>query len=167
MRDYVRRILSPRHGVETATNGIEALEAARRRRPDLLLTDVMMPLCDGFALLRQIRADPALKDLPVILLSARAGDEAKVEGLDAGADDYLIKPFSAPELLARVNTNITMTQLRRGVAAELEIQKMRLQAVLDTVPVAVWFTYDSDATNVIGNRHAAEMIRLGSGRIGR
>ena len=120
----------------------------------------MMPLCDGFALLRQIRADPALKDLPVILLSAGAGDEAKVEGLDAGADDYLIKPFSAPELLARVNTNITMTQLRRAVAAELEIQKMRLQAVLDTVPVAVWFTYDSDATNVIGNRHAAEMLRM-------
>jgi signal transduction histidine kinase/FixJ family two-component response regulator len=159
MRDYVGRILASRYLVETAANGAEALAAVRRRRPDLLLTDVMMPLCDGFALLRQIRADPALSDLPVILLSARAGDDAKVEGLDAGADDYLIKPFSAQELLARVNTNIAMTQLRRDIAAELEIQKTRLQAVLDTVPVAVWFTYDRQAANVMGNRRASEMLR--------
>jgi two-component sensor histidine kinase/CheY-like chemotaxis protein len=160
MRDYVRRILASRYDVDMVANGAEALEAVRRSRPDLLLSDVMMPVCDGFELLRQIRSDPSLNDLPVILLSARAGDEAKVEGLDAGADDYLIKPFSAQELLARVNTNITMLQLRREVTAELEIQKMRLQAVLDTVPVAVWFTYHNLAINVIGNRRAAEMLRM-------
>ena len=80
--------------------------AAQRQRPDLLVTDVMMPRLDGFGLLRAVRDDPALRDLPVIMLSARAGEEAKVEGLDAGADDYLTKPFSARELLARVAANI-------------------------------------------------------------
>lgn len=160
MRDYVRRLLSPHFAVETAGNGVEALQAIRRQRPDLLLSDVMMPALDGFGLLREIRADPELSGLPVVLLSARAGDEAKVEGLHAGADDYLIKPFSAQELLARVNTNITMARVRRDIAAEVEVQKSRLQTVLDTVPVAVWFTFDSDGVEVLGNRYAADMLRL-------
>jgi signal transduction histidine kinase/CheY-like chemotaxis protein len=160
MRDYVRRLLSPHFAVETAGNGVEALQAIRRQRPDLLLSDVMMPALDGFGLLREIRADPELSGLPVVLLSARAGDEAKVEGLHAGADDYLIKPFSAQELLARVNTNITMARVRRDIAAEVEVQKSRLQAVLDTVPVAVWFTFDSDGVEVLGNRYAADMLQL-------
>ena len=160
MRDYVQRLLASRYDVETVGNGVEALEAIRRTRPDLLVSDVMMPARDGFGLLREIRADPELGSLPVILLSARAGDEAKVEGLNAGADDYLTMPFSAQELLARVNTNITMARLRREIAAEVELQKARLQAVLDTVPVAVWFTFDNQGLNVTGNRRAAEMLRL-------
>ena len=131
------RLLSPRYDVETVGNGVEALRAIRRARPELLLSDVMMPERDGFALLREIRADPQLSGLPVVLLSARAGDEAKIEGLNAGADDYLIKPFSTQELLARVNTNIMMARLRRDITRELEMQKTQLQAVLDTVPVAV------------------------------
>ena len=160
MRNYVRQLLIPRYEVETVGNGVEALEAIRRTRPDLLVSDVMMPARDGFGLLREIRADPELGSLPVILLSARAGDEAKVEGLNAGADDYLTKPFSAQELLARVNTNITMARLRREIADEVALQKARLQAVLDTVPVAVWFTFDDQGLNVLGNRRAAEMLRL-------
>jgi PAS domain S-box-containing protein len=160
MRDYVRRLLTPHYDVETVGNGLEALRAIRRERPDLLLSDVMMPERDGFALLREIRADPQLSGLPVVLLSARAGDEAKVEGLNAGADDYLIKPFSAQELVARVNTNIMMARLRREITRELEMQKTQLQAVLDTVPVAVWFTFDSAGQQVVGNRYAAEMLRL-------
>ena len=160
MRDYVRRLLTDRYDVEIVGNGVEALQAVRERRPDLLLSDVMMPALDGFRLLREIRADPQLSSLPIVLLSARAGDDAKVEGLDAGADDYLTKPFSAQELLARVNANITMARLRREIAAEVEVQKTRLQAVLDTVPVAVWFTFDSAGLQVIGNRCAAEMLRM-------
>jgi signal transduction histidine kinase/CheY-like chemotaxis protein len=160
MSDYLRRLLAPRYDVDIVGNGVEALHAIRRALPDLLLSDVMMPARDGFGLLREIRADPQLSSLPVILLSARAGDEAKVEGLNAGADDYLVKPFSAQELLARVNTNIAMARLRREIAAELELQKVRLRAVLDTVPVAVWFTFDSEGLNVIGNRSAAEMLRM-------
>ena len=85
MRDYVRRLLPPRYNVESVGNGVEAMGAIRRSRPDLLVSDVMMPARDGFALLREIRADPEISSLPVILLSARAGDEAKVEGLNAGA----------------------------------------------------------------------------------
>jgi signal transduction histidine kinase/DNA-binding response OmpR family regulator len=160
MRDYVERMLGAHYDVESVSTGQEALTAIRLRLPDLLLSDVMMPVRDGFALLREIRDDPELKSLPVILLSARAGEEAKIEGLEAGADDYLIKPFSAQELLARVNTNITMARLRREIASELEMQKARLQAVLDTVPVAVWFIFDGAGQQVTGNRRAATMLRI-------
>lgn len=160
MRDYVRRLLASHYSVETVGNGAEALQAIRRHKPELLLSDVMMPVCDGFELLQEIRADPTLSDLPVILLSARAGDEAKIEGLGSGADDYLIKPFSARELLARINTNIAMARMRRDIAAEVEAQKTQLQTVLATVPAAVWFTYDSDVRTVIRNRYAAELLRM-------
>jgi two-component sensor histidine kinase len=153
-------MLAAQYDVESVGTGMDALRVIRQRRPDLLLSDVMMPVRDGFALLREIKSDPELKSLPVILLSARAGEEAKIEGLEAGADDYLIKPFGAQELLARVNTNITLARLRHEISSELEAQKVRLQAVLDTVPVAVWFTFDSAGQHVIGNRRAAEMVRL-------
>jgi CheY-like chemotaxis protein len=92
MRDYVRRLLADRYAVDVAVDGEEAFAIIKSRRPDLVLTDVMMPRLDGLALLQFIRADPELRDLPVILLSARAGEE--VEGRTAGADDYLTKPFS-------------------------------------------------------------------------
>ncbi|AYV48539.1 hypothetical protein CFHF_20070 [Caulobacter flavus] len=96
LRAYIGRILAEQgYAVSTAADGEEALAALADERPNLVLTDVMMPRLDGFGLLAAIRRDQALRDLPVIMLSARAGEEAKVEGLDAGADDYLVKPFSA------------------------------------------------------------------------
>ena len=113
MLDYVRRLLAARYEVEAVPDGQAALDAARARRPDLVLTDVMMPRLDGFGLLQAIRTDDALRDVPVVLLSARAGEEAKVEGLEAGADDYLLKPFSARELIARVDANLQLARLRR------------------------------------------------------
>jgi two-component sensor histidine kinase/PAS domain-containing protein len=88
------------------------------------------------------------------------GEDAKVEGLDLGADDYLVKPFSARELLARVNSNIVMAQLRREIAGEVELQKSRLQTVLETVPAAVWFTFDTDGRHATGNRQACELLGL-------
>ncbi len=101
MRAYVGRLLGDSgHVVEAVGDGQAALAAARRHAPDLVLSDVMMPGLDGFGLLAALRDDPALRGIPVILLSARAGEEARIEGLAAGADDYLIKPFSARELLA-------------------------------------------------------------------
>ncbi|HVY38140.1 MAG TPA: ATP-binding protein [Polyangia bacterium] len=112
MRDYIARLVGTRWAVQTAGDGAAALEAARRSPPDLILSDIMMPRLDGFGLLQEVRRDPALRRTPVILLSARAGEEAKVEGLDAGADDYLIKPFSAKELVARVQTHLTLSRLR-------------------------------------------------------
>ena len=101
------------YDVEAVADGQAALAAVRAAAPDLVLSDVMMPRLDGFGLLRALRADADLRDIPVILLSARAGEEASVEGLDAGADDYLVKPFSARELLARVGANIALANLRR------------------------------------------------------
>jgi PAS domain S-box-containing protein len=120
MRAYVRRLLGDSgHVVEAVGDGHAALAAARRHTPDLVLTDVMMPGLDGFGLLAALRADPSLRGIPVILLSARAGEEARIEGLAAGADDYLIKPFSARELLARVETNLRLARVRREAADAL------------------------------------------------
>jgi signal transduction histidine kinase/DNA-binding response OmpR family regulator len=113
MREYVRRLLSERYEVETAADGEAALGAARARTPDLVLTDVMMPRLDGFGLLKALREDPATSVVPVILLSARAGEESRVEGIEAGADDYLVKPFAARELLARVGTHLDLARARR------------------------------------------------------
>jgi PAS domain S-box-containing protein len=113
MRDYIKRLLGSRYKVEAVADGQSALNAARERTPDLVLSDVMMPTLDGFSLLRALRSDPNLKAVPVILLSARTGEESRVEGLEAGADDYLTKPFSARELLARVRSQLEMAQLRR------------------------------------------------------
>jgi PAS domain S-box-containing protein len=112
MRAYVRRLLGDRFDVTAVPDGKAALDAARARKPDLILSDVMMPRLDGFALLRELRADPQLCEIPVILLSARAGEEARIEGLEAGADDYLIKPFSARELLALVESHLKMARFR-------------------------------------------------------
>ncbi|NJK46908.1 PAS domain-containing protein [Candidatus Gracilibacteria bacterium] len=116
MRDYLKRLLSRYYEVKTVADGMAALEAVRSRLPDLVLTDVMMPRLDGFELLQRLREDPQTRELPIILLSARAGEEASVEGLEAGADDYLIKPFSARELLARVESNIKLSRLRKEAA---------------------------------------------------
>jgi signal transduction histidine kinase len=114
MRDYVTRLLQPAYNIQSVRDGQEALHAARAVRPDLILSDVMMPRLDGVGLLAGIRADADLRDLPVILLSARAGEEARLEGLEAGADDYLVKPFSARELLARVRSNLDLARLRQA-----------------------------------------------------
>lgn len=113
MRQYISRLLSPAYDVEAVASGESALTAARERPPDLILTDVMMPGLDGFGLLRELRADPRLRDIPVVMLSARAGEEASIEGLQAGADDYLIKPFAARELIARVRTHLELRRIRR------------------------------------------------------
>jgi signal transduction histidine kinase/DNA-binding response OmpR family regulator len=113
MREYVRRLLGSRFMVEAVTNGEDALNAARRLRPDLIVTDVMMPVMDGFELLRNIKADPALRDVPVLMLSARAGEESRLEGLHAGADDYIVKPFSGRELHARISAQLELSRFRR------------------------------------------------------
>jgi PAS domain S-box-containing protein len=128
MRAYVCRLLAPLYEVQTAADGIAALATMRERRPDLLLSDVMMPRLDGVALVREVRADPALASIPVVLLSARAGEGASIEGLQAGADDYLTKPFSAREMLARVAANLKTAKLRA-----------QLQAIVDHAPIGMYF----------------------------
>ena len=130
MRDYVSRLLSLRHDVEAVADGQTALEAALERRPDLILTDIMMPRLDGFGLIKEIRENESLRDLPVIVLSARAGEEASIEGLVAGADDYLIKPFSARELMARVEAALTLARLRGETNEVIRETSERLKAAL-------------------------------------
>jgi signal transduction histidine kinase len=121
MRQYVQRLLhAAGFRVNAVADGEQALAAARRFKPDLVLSDVMMPRLDGFGLLAALRNDPDLRETPVLLLSARAGEEAKVEGLSAGADDYLTKPFSARELLARVGVILQLARARRETARALE-----------------------------------------------
>jgi PAS domain S-box-containing protein len=144
MREYVGHLLGERYKVHAVRDGIEALEAIRRLRPALVLSDVMMPRLDGFGLLRALRDDPATNTVPVILLSARAGEDSRVEGLQAGADDYLVKPFTALELLARVETHIRMAKANREAArreaalrAETELERHRLQELLAQVPAAI------------------------------
>jgi signal transduction histidine kinase/PAS domain-containing protein len=113
MRDYIHHILSNQWTVDLVPDGPSALKAALEQAPDLVISDVMMPGLDGFQLLRALRTDPRTRPTPVILLSARAGNEAVVEGLDAGADDYLVKPFTAAELVARVRADLEMARLRK------------------------------------------------------
>jgi len=143
MRGYVQRLLSqhPHWTVRTAADGQQALADIARHRPDLVLSDVMMPHLDGFGLLHALKQDPATAGIPVVLLSARAGEEAAVEGLQHGADDYLSKPFSARELLARVRTQLAITRTRQDNtqlrAAERELsltnnQLRRTNTDLDT-----------------------------------
>ncbi|MGY1822508.1 SpoIIE family protein phosphatase [Geodermatophilus sp. SYSU D00079] len=131
MRAYVVRLLAPRYAVRAVADGRQALEAALADPPDLVVSDVMMPGLDGVELLAALRADPRTARVPVVLLSARAGEEAAVEGLAAGADDYLVKPFSAQELVARVDAHLHLGQARR--AAE-----ERFTAMADLAPALIW-----------------------------
>ena len=134
LRDYIARLLT-QAGCEvvTAADGQAAVALLHRSRPDLLITDVMMPRLDGFGLLRAVRAQEQFRDLPVIMLSARAGEEAKLEGLDAGADDYLTKPFSARELIARVSANIKLARLRQQAAEITRASERRLRELNATL----------------------------------
>lgn len=120
MRDYVQRLLSGRYAVRAVSNGLEALRLIEEEVPDLILTDVMMPGLDGFGLLAAVKRSPRTRLVPVILLSARAGEESRVEGMEAGADDYLVKPFAARELLARVAARIEIARMRARMNADLE-----------------------------------------------
>jgi signal transduction histidine kinase len=128
LRAYLAALLSPLYEVITASDGQEALKVMRILTPDIVLSDVMMPRLDGFGLVRAIRSNPETASLPVILLSARAGEESAIDGLNAGSDDYLIKPFSARELLARVRTHLQLASLRRAWIAELERANHELDA---------------------------------------
>ena len=130
MRNYLRRILSTQYEVTAVSDGEEAFAAALAHPPDLVLTDIMMPRLDGFGLLRAFRSHESTRAVPVLLLSARAGEEAKVEGLEAGAADYLVKPFTARELLARVGAQIALSRERR-------LADQRLSQIFAQAPVAI------------------------------
>ncbi|HWP07124.1 MAG TPA: ATP-binding protein [Polyangiaceae bacterium] len=172
MRDYVTRLLGSTYDVESVNDGEQALNAVRRRIPDLVLSDVMVPKLDGLGLLAALRAETRLEAIPVILLSARAGESARVEGLRLGADDYLVKPFSARELLTRIAALIERRRVERTIrehaesleilnrvgvslAAELDLERI-LQTVTDAataVSGAQFGAFFYNVTNELGEAY--------------
>jgi PAS domain S-box-containing protein len=172
MREYVKRILSSRWTVEAVSDGKSVLEAARAHAPDLILSDVMMPGLNGFELLRELRSDPRTRKVPVILLSARAGEESRIEGLEAGADDYLVKPFSARELVARVESNLKLQRLRLEAteleaalraeaerrAREAEEKQKILETLLAHVPEGITMVAGPPDFPIVANSRMAEEL---------
>jgi signal transduction histidine kinase/ActR/RegA family two-component response regulator len=133
MRGYVGKLLGAHWQVDLAADGQEALRLARAHVPDLVITDVMMPHLDGFGLLRELRADHGTRRIPVMMLSARAGDESRIEGFQAGADDYLVKPFTGRELIARVEAQL----LRARIRSIEDEHRRRVAEVFTHAPVAI------------------------------
>ena len=157
MRAYVTRLLREHWTVEAAADGAQALEAARRDPPDLVLTDVMMPVMDGFQLVRALRADPRTKTIPIIALSARAGEEAAAEGLRTGADDYIAKPFSASTLLARVESALASARLRFEANAAVELERSRLYALFMDGPALICVLRGDDLVIELANQNMLDI----------
>lgn len=133
MRGYLGRLLGGRWRLSFAVDGADALRLARLHAPELIVSDIMMPVLDGLGLVAALRADAQLADTPVLLLSARAGEEARIDGLNAGADDYLVKPFSARELLTRIDALLLRGRMRR---VERE-QSERIALIIRQVPAGI------------------------------
>jgi signal transduction histidine kinase len=132
MRAYLARLLAARWNVTAVEDGQAAFDAALRSPPDLVLSDVMMPRMDGIRLLQALRGDSRTSTIPIVLLSARAGEESVVAGLETGADDYLVKPFSARELITRVRTHLELARMRRAAAlAAKELADARAALLAD------------------------------------
>ena len=130
MRQHIRSLLEKKYAVITAANGQEALQIINDNVPSVVLSDIMMPVMDGIQLLKEIKNNKDTAHLPVILLTARAGEESKLEGLQIGADDYLVKPFSSKELVSRIRAQIIINK-RRDVALQ------NIYNLFDEVPFGV------------------------------
>ncbi|WP_426110597.1 ATP-binding protein [Massilia sp. PWRC2] len=152
MRAYLAALLAPHGQVTACADGEAAFALLQAGAYDLLLSDVMMPRLDGFGLIARIRADADLQTLPVMLLSARAGEEAKIEGLQAGADDYMVKPFAANELLARVRRQVELGRERRLQQQALRLRETYFRSLIDLAPVMLWTTDASGACTYLSQR---------------
>ncbi len=151
---YLLRLLGDRWAVDCVGDGGAALDAVRERRPDLVIADVMMPGLDGVAFVRELRADPRTATIPVLLLSARVNEEARVEGLEAGAADYVAKPFSSRELVAKVQTHIELSRLR----AQADRERARLRALFTEAPVPICILRGPDHVYEFANPPYAELV---------
>ncbi|MGA0558855.1 ATP-binding protein [Larkinella sp. VNQ87] len=152
MRAYVSRLLAPHYTVEAVADGQAALEAILRQPPQLVLSDIMMPVMDGVALLNRLKSNPQTNHIPVILLSARAGEEAAYEGYVAGVDDYLVKPFTARELLVRVQAQLRLAWVRQE-------NQQWLQRLFEQAPVVISIVgREPDFVYRMANSAFAELI---------
>jgi len=115
MQGYITRVVDANTSltVVTAGNGLEALEIIKAKQPSLIITDIMMPKMNGIELVGRLRQDPKTAKIPIIFLSARAGEREKAEGIIEGVDAYLTKPFSVYELVATVRTQLDLAALRQ------------------------------------------------------
>jgi signal transduction histidine kinase/DNA-binding response OmpR family regulator len=154
MREYVAGLLTPLHAVRTFADGLQALEAARFAKPALIVSDVMMPVMGGYELLAALRADRALAAIPLLLLSARAGEEARISAARAGTDDYLEKPFSSRELLAKVDALLLRSRIR-----EIEsIESARMEAVFRHAPAAIALLHGPEHVFELANPLYLELV---------
>jgi signal transduction histidine kinase len=172
MRDYLQSLLNDRYTVETVPDGEQALAAIERRKPTLVLADVMMPRLDGFSLLRRLRADPETQSIPVIMVSARAGKDEIIEGMEYSADDYLTKPFNSRELFARVKSHIELARIRheatereRKLRAEAESQRALLETVLNQMPAGVVIAKAPSGEVVLANNQAEQILQRSVGEL--
>jgi PAS domain S-box-containing protein len=150
MRSYIKSLLHDKYNVTTSNNGADALKLMKASLPDLILSDIMMPVMDGIQLLKAVKENPVTQNIPVILLSARAGEESKIEGYETGADDYLIKPFSTKELIARVASQIKIKKTRFHI--EEQMRNLFIQS-----PVAITILRGPDYVVEIANEKVLEI----------
>ncbi|MEG4210875.1 diguanylate cyclase domain-containing protein [Microcoleus sp. S13_B4] len=150
---YLQTLLTPYYRVAVASDGVEGLEKAKTLQPNLIVSDQVMPRQNGLDLLKEIRNTPELKSTPVIFLTARAGMEARIESLDAGADDYISKPFDERELLARVR-NLLRSHSAEQQLAELNRQLQQQKKQLETVNRALHYLATYDSLTEVRNRHS-------------
>ena len=159
MREYVARLLRAQGwAVHTVSDGRAALDAAIATKPDLVLSDVMMPSLDGFGLLRELRAREDTKSIPILLLSARAGVEARVDGAHAGADDYIVKPFVAQELVARVGSQLALARERARAVAAFERALDELQRIFQQSPSIIAVLRGADHRFALANDSYLQLV---------
>jgi len=150
MRNYLKNILGRKFTVLTAVNGIDALQKMQDQVPQLVVSDVMMPDMDGIQLLKAIKENKKYERIPVILLTARAGEESRIEGYQIGADDYLVKPFSTKELLARITTQLSMRE-------RIEENEKQLEYFIKKAPVGIAVYKGTDFIIEAANDRVLEM----------
>ncbi|HSE40637.1 MAG TPA: ATP-binding protein [Acidobacteriota bacterium] len=164
MRNYLRNLLHASYEVEAVGDGQAALDAVKRKLPDLLITDVMMPGMSGFDLVHHLRSNPETQSLPILALSARAGEESRIEGLQAGVDDYIVKPFSGRELLARINSRLEVSRIRHH-AEDARLKGMQqISLVTDAAPVYI-ANYDLNKRYKFVNKRYVERFGLKTEKI--